>query len=75
MLSNSEVVNITTLRYNNLGVIGVIVAREHVKALVDRLSDEQVKALWIFLNAMVWPEVEISSVEIIAIRPREHASD
>ncbi|WP_240985949.1 hypothetical protein [Acididesulfobacillus acetoxydans] len=53
----------------------MIVAREHVKALVDRLSDEQVKALWIFLNAMVWPEVEISSVEIIAIRPREHASD
>ncbi|OAT83509.1 hypothetical protein A6M21_08135 [Desulfotomaculum copahuensis] len=48
------------LRYNDLGVVNMVVAREQVKALVDRLSDEQVKALWVILNAMAWPEVEVS---------------
>jgi len=49
-----------SLRYNDLGVITVAVEREHVKALIDRLSDEQVKALWVILNSIAWPEVEIS---------------
>ncbi len=47
-------------RYNDLEVITVTIAREYVKALVDRLNEEQVKALWVILNAMAWPEVEIS---------------
>jgi len=46
--------------YNYLGVIKVAVERKHIKALIDRLSDEQVQALWIILNSMTWPEVEIS---------------
>jgi predicted transcriptional regulator len=48
------------MRYNDLGVFAVAITREHVKALIDRLSDEQVKALWVLLNAVAWPEVEIS---------------
>ena len=47
-------------RYNDLGVITVAVERDHVKALIDRLSDEQVQALWVILNSMAWQEVEIS---------------
>lgn len=47
-------------RYNDLEVITVAVTREYVKALVDQLNEEQVKALWVILNAMAWPEVEIS---------------
>ncbi len=50
----------TAMRYNDLGVFAVAITREHVKALIDRLSDEQVKALWVLLNAVAWPEVEIS---------------
>ncbi|MCR4420144.1 MAG: hypothetical protein QHH27_06505 [Clostridia bacterium] len=37
-----------------------MIAREHVKALIDRLSDEQVQALWVVLNSMAWPEVRVS---------------
>ncbi|MBE0467460.1 MAG: hypothetical protein IBX71_09605 [Candidatus Desulforudis sp.] len=47
--------------YNGLGVIEVAVPREDVKALIDRLSDEQVEALWIILNSMAWPEAEVSA--------------
>jgi predicted nucleic acid-binding protein len=39
------------------------VPREHVKALIDRLADEQVQALWIILESMVWPLEEISPEE------------
>jgi predicted transcriptional regulator len=54
------VVNVSLQRYNDLGVITVAVEREHVKALIDRLSDEQVQALWVILNSIAWAEVEIS---------------
>lgn len=46
--------------YNYHEVIDVAVEREHVKALIDRLSDEQIQALWVILNSMAWPEVGIS---------------
>ncbi len=49
-----------SLRYNSLEVITMAVEREHVKALIDRLSNEQVQALWVILNSMAWPEVNIS---------------
>ncbi|MCL6477506.1 MAG: hypothetical protein K6T65_03745 [Peptococcaceae bacterium] len=39
------------------------ISREHVKALIDRLSDEQVQALWVILSSMAWPEEEISPEE------------
>lgn len=50
-------------RYNDLGVIIVAVAREHVKALIDRLSDEQVQALWVILNSMAWPAESVTREE------------
>ena len=50
-------------RYNDLGVIAVAVAREHVKALIDRLSDEQVQALWVILNSMAWPAESVTQEE------------
>lgn len=53
--------------YNGLGVIAVAVAREHVKALIDRLTDEQVQALWVILESMAWPEVSISPADETAI--------
>lgn len=39
------------------------ISREHVKALIDRLSDEQVQALWVILSSMAWPEEGISPEE------------
>ncbi len=36
------------------------ITREQVKALIDRLTEEQVHALWVILSAMAWPEAEIS---------------
>jgi hypothetical protein len=33
----------------------VAVAREYVKALIDRLTDEQVEALRVIVESMVWP--------------------
>ncbi|KJS01461.1 MAG: hypothetical protein VR68_05435 [Peptococcaceae bacterium BRH_c4a] len=39
------------------------VARDQIKALVDRLTDEQVQALWVILSSMAWPEEEISPEE------------
>lgn len=39
------------------------VAREHVKALIDRLSDEQVQALWVILNSMAWPAESVTREE------------
>lgn len=58
-----EVVKFSFVRYNNLGVKAMVVAREQVKALIDRMTDEQVQALWIILNSMAWPEEEVSPVE------------
>lgn len=39
------------------------VAREYVKALIDRLSDEQVQAIRVVLESMALPEIEISPAE------------
>ncbi|AEG15952.1 hypothetical protein Desku_2418 [Desulfofundulus kuznetsovii DSM 6115] len=50
-------------RYNDLGVITMAIAREYVKALIDRLSDEQVQALWVILNSMAWPTEKVSPEE------------
>lgn len=50
--------------YNGPGVTPVAVPREHVKALIDRLTDEQVQALWIILESMAWPVEEISPEEV-----------
>lgn len=43
------------------------VAREYVKALIDRLSDEQVQALWIILNSMAWPTEKVATEEMAEI--------
>lgn len=43
------------------------VAREYVKALIDRLSDEQVQALWIILNSMAWPTEKVAAEEMAEI--------
>lgn len=53
--------------YNNLEVINVAVEREHVKALIDQLNDEQVQALWVILNSMAWPTEKISAKEAVEI--------
>lgn len=34
--------------------------RDCVKALIDRLSDEEVRALWVILTSMIWPTAEIT---------------
>jgi len=49
--------------YNNLEVVYMAVARDQIKALVDRLTDEQAQALWVILSSMAWPEEEISPEE------------
>ncbi|MCR4419052.1 MAG: hypothetical protein QHH27_10485 [Clostridia bacterium] len=43
------------VRYNVIEVKGMAVAREYVKALIDRLTDDQVEALKIILEAMALP--------------------
>ena len=49
--------------YNKLEVVYMAVARDQIKALVDRLTDEQAQALWVILSSMTWPEEEISPEE------------
>ncbi|MEW5953351.1 MAG: hypothetical protein AB1815_06320 [Bacillota bacterium] len=53
--------------YNYLGVINVAIEREYIKALIDRLSEEQVQALWVILNCMAWPTEEVSPEEAAEI--------
>ncbi len=53
--------------YNSLEVINMAVAREYVKALIGRLTDEQVQALWVILESMAWPEVSTSPADETAI--------
>ncbi|MQL52774.1 hypothetical protein GFC01_10970 [Desulfofundulus thermobenzoicus] len=67
MVSERGVVNTVSTRYNDLGVITMAIAREHVKALIDRLSDEQVQALWVILNSMAWPTEKVSPEEAAEI--------
>jgi len=62
---------VAAMIYNDLGVIHVAVACEHIKALIDRLSDEEVKALWIILEAMTWPVEAISPEEAAELEAAE----
>lgn len=39
------------------------IERDYVKALIDRLSDEQVQALYVMLVSMVWPTEKVSPAE------------
>lgn len=41
--------------------------REQVKAVIDRLTDEQVQALWVILESMAWPTEEITPEEAAEI--------
>ena len=43
------------------------VPRECIKALIDRLTDEQAQALWVILESMAWPEVGTSPADETAI--------
>ena len=45
----------------------MLATRENVKALVDRLSNDQVFALWIILQPLAWPAEEISPEEALEI--------
>ncbi len=51
------------LGYNSLEVITMAVQKEDVKALIDRLNQEQLQALWVILNSIAWPEEEITPEE------------
>lgn len=53
--------------YNGLGVIDVAVPRECIKALVDRLTDEQAEALWVILESMAWGTEKITPEEAAEI--------
>ena len=43
------------------------VPREYVKAVIDRLSEEQVMALWVILQSMIWPTEEWAPEEAAEI--------
>ncbi len=43
------------------------VPREFVKAMIDRLTDEQVQALWVILESMAWPVERITPEEAAEI--------
>jgi predicted transcriptional regulator len=48
-------------------VITLAIQREYVKALIDRLTDEQVQALFVFLHSMALSEEDISPEDEVAI--------
>lgn len=43
------------------------IPREHVKALIDWLTDEQVQALYVILESMAWPTERITPEEAAEI--------
>jgi len=43
------------------------VAREYVKALIDRLTDEQVEALQVIVESMAWPTERVTTEEAAEI--------
>jgi predicted transcriptional regulator len=43
------------------------VAREYVKALIDRLTDEQVEALQVIVESMAWPTEKVMPEEAAEI--------
>ncbi|SFR11604.1 hypothetical protein [Desulfoscipio geothermicus] len=55
------------LRYNSLEVVAMAVQKEDVKALIDRLNQEQLQALWVILNSIAWPTEKISPEEAVEI--------
>lgn len=57
------VVKIFMSGYNGLGVIDMAVPREYIKALIDRLTDDQVEALRVILESMAWPTEKITPEE------------
>lgn len=48
-------------------MIAMGVEREYVKALIDRLTDEQVQALWVILNSIAWPVEKVTPEEAAEI--------
>ncbi len=44
------------------------ISREYVKALVDRLTDEQVQALCVILDSMAWPTEAVTPEEAAEIK-------
>lgn len=38
--------------------------RDLIKALVDKLTDEEVQALWVIVNSMVWETAEATPEEV-----------
>ncbi|RPF49490.1 hypothetical protein EDD75_0306 [Thermodesulfitimonas autotrophica] len=56
-----------TKGYNGLGVIAMALAREYVKALIDRLTDEQVDALRVIVESMAWPTERVTPEEAAEI--------
>lgn len=48
-------------------LIGMPVVREKIKSIIDRLSDDQVYALWVILQPLVWPVENITQKEAIEI--------
>lgn len=44
------------------------VQRDYVKALIDRLTDEQVQALCVMLVSMVWPTERVTPEEAAEIK-------
>ncbi|AFV10550.1 hypothetical protein Tph_c03030 [Thermacetogenium phaeum DSM 12270] len=62
-----------TKGYNGLGVINMAVAREYVKALIDRLTDEQVEALQVIVESMAWPTEKVMPEEAAEIEEEAFA--
>ena len=59
--------SIIELCYNGNEVIKTLVACENVKSLIDRLSDDQVFALWVILQPLVWTGEDITQEEAVEI--------
>ena len=51
-------------RYNGDEVVNMANQREMLKALVDKLTDEQVTALLIIVDSIAWEKVEATPEEI-----------
>lgn len=45
--------------------------REQLKALIDRLTDEEAQALWVIVKSMIWKEDDPTPEELEAIRKSE----
>jgi len=54
-----------------MGVVRIQDSKEIVKALIDRLNNEQVEALRVIIESMIWPEEDITPEEAEAIAQGE----